>query len=76
MKGCTYVIHVASPYPCQIVPNEDDVVKPAVDGMNTILKACQKEKISRMVVTSALSAVMGMYVTIIWVDIKVHSQLL
>ena len=60
VKGCTFVIHVAGPYPCQIVPNEDDVVKPAVDGINNILKACQKEKVSRLVLTSALSAVIGM----------------
>jgi nucleoside-diphosphate-sugar epimerase len=36
VEGCAYVIHVASPVPLTQPDDEDEVVKPAVEGTKTI----------------------------------------
>ena len=56
----TYVIHVASPYPgAAPAPKEDkEVVEPAVDGTQAVLKACVTAKsVKRVVLTSSCVAV-------------------
>lgn len=32
VKGCTYVLHMASPFPLAEPAHEDEVIRPAVDG--------------------------------------------
>ncbi len=62
MKDCGFVIHVAGqPVSSQqgATTNEDDVVKPVLDGLNAVLKACQKEKVKRLVLTSSVNTVLG-----------------
>lgn len=60
VKGCSYVLHIASPFPLDQPRNEDDVVKPAVDGTMNVLKACHEAKcVKRVVLTSSNAAVFG-----------------
>ena len=57
VEGCTYVLHVASPFPAS-VKNEDEVIRPAVDGTLNVLKACEEVGgIKRVVVTSSTAAI-------------------
>jgi dihydroflavonol-4-reductase len=37
--GCTYVLHVASPFPAEVPKNEMDLIRPAVDGTKRVLSA-------------------------------------
>ena len=61
VDGCKYVIHTASPFPMGAPTNADDVIKPAVDGTLTVMKACQKARVSRMVLTSSAVAIFGKF---------------
>ena len=54
----TYVIHMASPFPHNNPRREDDVVKPAVEGTLSVLRACVKAgTVKRVVLTSSCAAV-------------------
>lgn len=57
MQGATYVIHVASPTPKLNFKNEDEMIRPAVDGVLRVLKASKDAKVKRVVLTSAYGAV-------------------
>lgn len=46
------MIHTASPSSI-ILDVEDEVVKPAVEGTNAVLKACTQHGVKRLVVTSS-----------------------
>lgn len=60
VKDCVYVIHTASPFPSTPPPNPDDVLKPAVDGTNNVLKACSEAgSVKRVVITSSVAAIHG-----------------
>ncbi len=62
VKGCTYVLHVASPYPrlTKQPKNPDVVIRPAVDGALNVLKACAESgSVKRVVLTSSTMAVSG-----------------
>lgn len=60
VKGATYVIHVASPFPDIIPANPDDLIKPAVDGTLAVLKAASEAgTVTRVVLTSSIAAVYG-----------------
>ena len=54
--GSTYVVHTASPFIFE--GTEDEIVKPAVDGTNAVMKACTKHGVKRVVVTSSGAAIM------------------
>ena len=57
VKRCTYVFHVASPFPPGAT-NEAEIVKTAVEGTTTVLQACADAgTVKRVVVTSSLAAV-------------------
>jgi len=43
VKGCDYVLHVASPIGMQLPKNEDEMVKPAVEGTLRVLNAASKQ---------------------------------
>ena len=53
--GSTYVVHTASPFIFE--GTEDEIVKPAVDGTNAVMKACSEHGVKRVVVTSSGAAI-------------------
>ncbi|HWB27366.1 MAG TPA: aldehyde reductase [Chitinophagaceae bacterium] len=57
VHGCTYVLHVASPIFLRVPKNEDEMIKPAVEGTLRVLKAARDAGVKRVVVTSSFGAV-------------------
>lgn len=58
VKDMTYVIHVASPFPSSIPKDENELITPAVEGTQAILKACvQAKSVKKVVMTSSSVAV-------------------
>lgn len=57
MRGATYVIQVASPTPTLNFKNEDEMIRPAVDGVLRVLKAARDAQVKRVVLTSAYGAI-------------------
>lgn len=57
MRGCTYVLHVASPFPSQTPEHEDELIRPAKEGTLRVLKAASDAGVERVVLTSSLAAV-------------------
>ncbi|KRK65327.1 nucleoside-diphosphate-sugar epimerase [Companilactobacillus tucceti DSM 20183] len=57
MNDATYVIHPASPTPTLHFKNEDEMIKPAVNGVLRVLKASRDNGIKRVVLTSAYGAI-------------------
>ena len=57
-KGCTYVLHVASPFPNASPKNENDLIIPAREGTLRALRAAKAAgTVKRVVVTSSVAAV-------------------
>lgn len=56
--GAEIVIHTASPFPIDEPIDEQEVIRPAVNGTLAIMRACQTHKVKRVVITSSLMAVM------------------
>lgn len=57
-KDCTYVLHVASPFPANIPKNEDELIIPAREGTLRVLKAAGAAgTVKRVVVTSSFAAI-------------------
>jgi len=59
MEGCDYVLHVASPFVVKEPKNENELIKPAVDGTLRALKAAKKAGVKRVVLTSSTAAMQG-----------------
>lgn len=59
MHGCDYVLHVASPYIAKEPKDENELIKPAVDGTLRALKAAKRAGIKRIVITSSMVAMLG-----------------
>lgn len=60
VKSCSYVFHLASPFPdkSRREPPEEEVVRPAVDGTLSVLKACAKAgTVKRVILTSSIAAI-------------------
>ncbi|HYC53561.1 MAG TPA: aldehyde reductase [Candidatus Binatia bacterium] len=58
VAGCTYVQHVASPFPPEVPKDENELIRPAVDGALRVLKACAAAgTVRRVVMTSSVAAV-------------------
>ncbi|MDN5286452.1 MAG: hypothetical protein JWR38_2726 [Mucilaginibacter sp.] len=57
VKGCTYVLHVASPIFLRLPKHEDEMVRPAVDGTLRVLRAARDAGVKRVVITSSFAAV-------------------
>jgi dihydroflavonol-4-reductase len=53
LEGIQSVIHVASPIPPGIPKDEDELIKPAVEGTRNVINACLKNKVKRLVFTSS-----------------------
>ena len=58
MKGCAAVLHVASPFPMELPKHEDDLIIPARNGVKHVMDAALANKISRIVQTSSIAAIM------------------
>ena len=57
-EGCTYVWHVASPFPPQLPKTEDELIRPAVEGTLRVLRAATVGgTVRRVVLTSSLASV-------------------
>ncbi len=57
MQGCTYVLHVASPFPLAEPRNPDDVIRPAREGAVRVLRAARDAGVKRVVLTSSIVAI-------------------
>jgi nucleoside-diphosphate-sugar epimerase len=58
VAGCTYVQHVASPFPAEVPRDEMELIRPAVDGATRVLQACAAAgTVKRVVMTSSVAAV-------------------
>jgi nucleoside-diphosphate-sugar epimerase len=57
VQGCTYVHHVASPFPAELPKHEDDLIIPAREGTLRVLKAAAAAGVKRVVLTSSFGAV-------------------
>jgi len=57
LEGCTYLLHVASPFPSTRPDNEDDLIIPARDGTLRALRAAAKAGVKRTVLTSSIVAI-------------------
>lgn len=57
VKGCEYVLHIASPFPAQDPADENEVIVPARDGALRVLKAASAADVKRVVLTSSFAAI-------------------
>jgi nucleoside-diphosphate-sugar epimerase len=58
MEGCTYVLHVASPFPLKEPRDPQDLIRPAREGALRVLNAARRTGVKRVVMTSSLIAMM------------------
>jgi nucleoside-diphosphate-sugar epimerase len=57
MQGVDVLMHTASPFPMTQPKNEDDVIRPAVDGALRAVKAARAAGITRVIMTSSAVAI-------------------
>lgn len=57
MKGCHYVLSVASPVFMTIPKDENEAMRPAMEGIIRVLKAARNANVKRVVMTSNFGAV-------------------
>ncbi|CAE5962484.1 unnamed protein product [Arabidopsis arenosa] len=56
--GCEYIFHVATPINFKSEDPEEDMIKPAIQGVINVLKSCLKSKsVKRVIYTSSAAAV-------------------
>lgn len=57
VKGCAYVLHIASPIFLALPKDENEMIRPAVDGTLRVLTAARNAGVKRVVMTSNFGAV-------------------
>jgi dihydroflavonol-4-reductase len=57
VSGCTYILHVAAPFPASLPKHEDDLIIPAREGTLRVLRAAKAAGVKRIVITSSFAAV-------------------
>lgn len=57
VKGCDYVLHVASPFPSSVPKDENEIIRPAVEGTLRVLRAARDAEVKRLVLTSSFAAI-------------------
>ena len=64
VAGCDYVMHTASPVPPEVPKDENDVIRPAVDGTLNVLEAVKAAGcVKRVVITSSIMAIQDGWVS-------------
>jgi dihydroflavonol-4-reductase len=58
VRDCTFVQHIASPFPAVHPKDENELIAPARDGALRVLKAAKAAGVKRVVMTSSVAAVM------------------
>lgn len=58
VRGCRFVLHVASPLPTAPPKDPDELIVPARDGALRVLTAAAAERVERVVMTSSIAAVL------------------
>ena len=61
VAGCTHVLHIASPFPAKQPRDEQQLIRPAVQGTLRVLRAAVAARVERLVQTSSMVAVMYGY---------------
>ena len=59
MKGCSFVLHVASPFFLKEPQNENELVAPAVEGTLRVIEAAKSAGVKRLVLTSSTFAIIA-----------------
>ncbi len=59
LEGVDVLLHTASPFPIAQPKNENDLIRPAVEGTLRALKAAHKAGVKRVVLTSSVAAIDG-----------------
>jgi len=57
VKDCSYVLHIASPIFLALPKDENEMIRPAVDGTLRVLNAARRAGVKRVVMTSNFGAV-------------------
>ena len=77
MEGCTYVLHVASPFSLREPVDENELILPAVQGTKRVIAAAQLAGVKRLVLTSSTFAIIagkdtGRYGPSDWSDVDAN----
>ena len=59
LEGVDVLMHTASPFPIASPKDENELIRPAVDGTLRALKAAKKAGVKRVVLTSSVAAIYG-----------------
>ena len=57
VSGCDYVMHVASPLLDREPKDQDEIIRPAHEGLMRAIKSSVRNKVKRFVMTSSFSAI-------------------
>jgi len=57
VRGCDFVLHVASPFPLETPKDENDLIRPAREGTLRVLRAAAENGVKRVVLTSSNAAI-------------------
>ena len=56
-SDCDYLIHIASPFSIEEPKNENEFIKPALEGTLRALRAAKKSKLKKVVLTSSMASI-------------------
>lgn len=59
LAGCSALMHTASPFPMTQPEDEEDLVRPAVDGTQRALAAAHAAGVTRVILTSSTVSIVG-----------------
>ena len=59
LKGIDVLMHTASPFPLSSPKDENDLIRPAVDGTLRALRAAKLAGVNRVILTSSVAAIYG-----------------
>lgn len=57
IRGCEFVHHVASPFPSQRPKDEQEIIRPAVEGTLRVLRFSRQAGVRRVIMTSSFAAI-------------------
>jgi dihydroflavonol-4-reductase len=59
VSGCTFVLHIASPFVLAEPEDENELIAPAVEGTHRVIAAAQLAGVKRLVLTSSTFAIIA-----------------